>query len=79
MSETEKKSPLDELIRHLTDYEQIDDEGILVIVSRQACDEAAEVLRHLKQSHEKTNATARMLGIELEDHDDCDCSACCPN
>lgn len=53
MSKTEKKNYLDELIRHLTDYEQIDDEGIMVVVSRQACDEAAEALRRLKGACEK--------------------------
>ncbi len=40
-----------ELIKHLTDYQQADEDGTMVLVSRQACDEAAQALREMKDEN----------------------------
>lgn len=41
-----------ELIEHLTDYQQADADGIMVLTSRQACDMAAQVLREIQPENE---------------------------
>ncbi len=48
MGEPKTESDFDKLIEALTDYEQVDTDGALVIASRQACDEAAGILREFE-------------------------------
>lgn len=40
----EMPDEVEQLVRALTDYEQADPDGVFVKVSRQACDEAAELI-----------------------------------
>ena len=42
-----------ELCKALTSYQQADEEGVMVLVSRQACDEAATRIRALASENER--------------------------
>lgn len=52
------------LIKAITNYRQADEEGIMVEVSRQACDEIADLVQHL--SAENSRLTAQVERLEGE-------------